>query len=222
MRRKYKNQPTFDPDDLSYYVWDHLNTDVRLRRLGLAYSSRETKRSYPNRIYRLDVPLARGYGDGKSKRPVSTCRIHVHDSPSGARSGVGYTLIAEFHFGWLRRTSSVYKIRHHLVPPATNGGAYHAEFEIREHEHVNDFESNMAKLIKTLHEHNFDDLEFLFEFMQHWVHVRYEDDRTSHSLLLTKKLRRKDEPTGIFEPVKTERPHKYRMGRVHVPSFSRR
>ena len=222
MRRKYKYQETFDPDDLSFYVWDHLNTDVRLKRLGLSYSNRESKRHYPYRIYRLDVPLARGYGDGKGKRPVSMCRILVKDTPDGARHGGGYTLYAEFRFGWLRRTSSVYKIKHTLVPPECEGGTYRADFGLSEHEHLAAFETDMAKLIKTLREHEFADLEFLFEFMQHWVHVRYEDDRTDASLKLTKKLRRKDEPTGIFEPAKVERQHKYRMGRVRVPSFSRR
>ena len=84
------------------------------------------------------------------------------------------------------------------------------------------FESDMTILMKTLHEHEFHDLEFLFEFMQHWVHQRHEDNRTEASMTLTRKLRRVGEPTGIFEPAKTERPHKYRMGRVRVPSFSRR
>lgn len=220
MRRKHKYPTNFDPDDLSFYVQDHLNTDVRLKRLGLHYSLRETKRNYPSRVYCLDIPLARGYGDGKGRHPVSTCRIIVKDDPTGAKNSF-YTVYVEFHFGWLRRTSSVYKIKHRIVPPDT-GGTFRADFRISEHVDVEDFETNMAKLMKTLRDHNFDDLDFLFEFMQHWVHVHYEDDRTEHAMKLTKKLRRKDEPLSFAEAEKTERPHRYRMGRVRVPNFSRR
>lgn len=222
MRRQHLNPEKFNPDDLSFYVWDHLNISVRLKRLGLNFQRKNSQQSFPDRLYRRDVPLARGYGDGKSPRPTSFCRITVTE-PSGGTSGLTNTLRhfnlhVYFHFGWLRRTSSVYKVKHKLV--LAPEGDFHWECHISEHSNLEAFEKDMVTLIKRLTEHKFDNLEELFIFMGHWINARYADDRTFEATTMTRKQLNKLETKQLVPPVKVERQHKYRMGRVNAPRFN--
>jgi len=209
--RRPLHSSKFDPDNLDFYIQDHLNVPVRIKRLGFKPVQSKASR-VSSATHFLDVPLARGYKHESSKRPANFCRIAL-STEMRAEGDIN----VYFSFGWLRRTSSVYKIKHTLVEVPHDH--YHVRYGLSEHQHLEEFELELATLINTLRTFTFNDLATLCRFMAAWCRHHYSDDRVKEAFDDVKKYRPKDEA----EPPKKDKVVSYRIGhqrfRHRVPSF---
>jgi hypothetical protein len=209
--RRPLHSSKFDPDNLEFYIQDHLNVPVRVKRLGFAPIQAKASRIASATHY-LDVPLARGYKHESAKRPANFCRI--------ALSGdlcANSDIYVYFSFGWLRRTSSVYKIKHTLVEVPHN--RFDVRYGLSEHQHLEEFETELATLINTLRTFTFNDLATLCRFMEAWCRHHYSDDRVKEAFDETNKFKPKEET----EPPKKDKVVSHRIGHRRyshrVPSF---